>query len=398
MKKTFSIRFIERQPELDEYCHELAQANRIALDTEFIGEGLYYPKLCLIQVATDFNATVALIDPLQGLQFDEFIRILSNSEVELVFHAARQDIDILTGQLHVNIHRLFDTQVAAAFLGYGDQPALTRLMMSELGIKIEKGERFTDWSIRPLSQAQLEYAAMDVAHLIEIRNRLEQQLLAKHRWGWFYEESVQILARDRSVDESELWRRVSDRRGLKRRELGILQELALLREHTAQHWNKPREYVIPDRVMVQVSRTNIHSEQDLKTLRGWRAPNDSKFLQAILQTIDKAKAKPEDEYPREEFGTAMPVEASAVSDLLSAWLKIVSERIGVSSPLLAVRAELDAVSRWGFERKGSNPPPVRFVEGWRLEVLGKNLLEIASGKKSIGLFSDQEDVLSIGRK
>ena len=399
MKKTTSYVWVDEPQAVRDLAVRLAGALRVALDTEFIGEGLYYPKLCLVQIAAAALPAVNLLDPVADVDLRPVMRTLAQADCEIVMHAPRQDVEVLHQQYGLRFPHLFDTQVASAFLGYGDQPSLPLLLHDVLHIVTSKGERFTNWAQRPLSDAQLEYAAADVAWLLPLRVRLAEQLSARGRMQWFDDEMAQLAEVDFTIrDDRELWRRVSDRRGLKRRGLAILRELAATRERLAREANKPRESIAPDRLLLQLAHTAPASERELPRLRNWKPPA-TQTVNALIAAVQRGVETPEADLPEEERGSMPPPEAGALSDLLAAWLKIVASREQIASPLLALRSELDALARWSIETGGrAEPPPLRFLAGWRYEFVGRDLTDIALGRKAIGLHDEPQSVIALKRQ
>ncbi len=394
VKETTGYDWINSQPQLAALIEQLASVKRIALDTEFIGEGVYMPRLCLIQITADNLVVPALVDPLANLDWKGLAKIFADEKIEKVLHSPRQDLEIVHQVFGVVLKPVFDTQLAAAFLGYGDQPALARMLLDELGVVHEKGERYTDWAVRPLSNGQLVYAAQDVADLLRLRDQLAEKLKAAKRYDWFLEESVTANRSEVFIrNDDDAWQRVGDKRGLRRKELIVLRSLAAMRERLARNANRPREYIIADRIIVQLARSQPQNEADLSRMRGWKGANAA-TIEAILEAIQDGRSR-NDLVISDDNGTAPTLETMALADLLAAWVKVISQRKLIAGSLLAVRSEIDAFARWGAETPTKPMPPVRFTKGWRWEFLGKDLASLATGKKTIGLSSDSEHVLSI---
>ncbi len=386
--------WIDTDAGLRSVVDRISTVKYIGLDTEFIGEGVYFPKLCLVQLFAETLEAPVLLDPLANLDITPLKNLLQDDSIEKIIHSPRQDLEVFYQTYGITLKPVFDTQLAASFLGYGDQPALARLLRDELDKTHEKMERYTDWSARPLSEAQCRYAAMDVLDLLSLRNRLYDQLVTANRCDWFFEES-QIAHRTEVYirNDDDAWQRVGDKRGLRRKELIVLRELSALRERVARHYNKPREYIISDRMIVQLARSIPRNEAELSRVRSWKGASQDLVAQ-ILDAIRVGLTRTDFIAP-DEGSRAPSWEAVAMADLLASWVKVISQRTMIAGSLLAVRSELDAFARWGVENPEHPMPPVRLTKGWRWEFLGKDLAAIAKGEKSIGLNAHNDQVLGI---
>ena len=361
----------------------------VAVDTEFMRENTYWPELCLVQIATPDEA--AAIDPqADGLNLDPLLDlIVENDKVLKVFHAGGQDLEIvhnLTGKVPVP---LFDTQIAAMALGYGEQIGYSNLVESVLGHNLDKGARFTDWSRRPLDKRQLDYAIADVTHLSTIFPKLVNKLMKTGRGAWLDEE-MERLADPSSFffPPEEAWKRLK----LPSRNpavLGRLKALAGWRETEARAKNLPRGRIIKDDTLNDLAGHPPKTQEDLGKVRGlsagWRNNDIGARLMAAL-----AKAEPlvPDDVPdREPKRPGLTKDAALVSDLLKLLLKIRSKEAGVAAKLIARSDELEALAAGVRDR-------LNILSGWRFDEFGRDALDLVEGR--IG-FATENGKLKLSR-
>lgn len=358
------------------FCADAANAPYITVDTEFLRERTYYAKLCLIQVAYpgkgDENAV--LVDPMvEGLSLDPLLELFSNVEVVKVFHAARQDLEIFQVDYGVLPAPLFDTQVAAMVCGFGEQVGYETLVRKIARASLDKTSRFTDWSRRPLSNAQKTYALADVTHLRGIYEHLSAELEKSGRKAWV-EEEISILTDPETylVDPDFAWQRVKTRTH-SGKFLAIVRELARFRESYAQTKNVPRSRVFKDDALVEIASTKPASMEELGRSRLlMREARKGDVASGILEAIKAGQATKPEDFPVSKKSSEKLQVNSALADLLRVLLKAKSEEAGVAQKLIATSAELDQIAAGIYD--------VPSLKGWRGEVFGADAMQLVEGK------------------
>uniref|UniRef100_A0A9E8CTW9 Ribonuclease D n=1 Tax=Bosea sp. NBC_00436 TaxID=2969620 RepID=A0A9E8CTW9_9HYPH len=356
-------------------CDRLATHPFVTVDTEFLRETTYYPKLCLIQLASPDEAV--LIDPLSpDLDLAPFFGLMVNENVVKVFHAARQDLEIVWLLGRVLPHPLFDTQVAAMVCGYGDSVGYEQLANDLAKARIDKSSRFTDWSRRPLTEAQLSYAESDVTHLRDIYLALKADLDASGRESWVAEEmSVLTSPATYEVKPENAWQRLKGRIR-KPRELPNLMEIAAWREREAQTRDVPRQRVLKDDALMDIVQRGPRSVEALAELRS--VPNGferSRNGAEVLAAIERAAALDPKTLPRLERERGRPTNA-AVLDLLKVLLKAVADAERVAPKIIASSDDLDAIA-------SDDLADVPALHGWRRGVFGEKALALKNGSLSL---------------
>lgn len=356
-------------------CHRLAQADYVAVDTEFMRENSYWPELCLIQIADQTEA--AAIDPMApGIDLQPLLDLLVNNEDVLkVFHAGGQDIEIVYNLTGKTPHPLFDTQVAAMALGQGEQIGYQNLVETYLGIAVDKGARFTDWSRRPLDKRQIEYAIGDVTHLSTIFPRMLERLRRTGRGAWLDQEMERIADPENYRNDPEAaWQRVRIQ-GRKPEVLGRLKALARWRELEAQNKDLPRGRIVKDETLADLAGSPPRKQADLAKVRGLSAAWASNDIGArMMAALDGAKPLAADEMPvRDDRKPGLGKDGALVADLLKLLLKIRARDIDVASKLLARSEELEALA--AGQRAG-----LAILEGWRYDQFGKDALALVEGR------------------
>jgi ribonuclease D len=356
-------------------CTRLAQADFITVDTEFMRESTYWPELCLIQVA-DVNEAAA-IDPLApGLDMKPLLDLLvDNDDVLKVFHAGGQDLEIVYNLTGKTPHPLFDTQVAAMALGQGEQIGYSNLVDSWLGIQVDKGARFTDWSRRPLDERQVDYAIGDVTHLARIFPLMLERLRKTGRGGWLDQEMERLGDPANYVNDPELaWKRVRIP-GRKPEVLGRLKALARWREMEAQAKDLPRGRIVKDETLADLASHPPRRQGDLAKVRGLSATwagND--IGNRLMMALESAQPLPDDEMPpRDDRKPGLGKDGALVADLLKLLLKIRARDIDVASRLLARADELEALA--AGVRTG-----LPMLQGWRFDQFGQDALDLVEGR------------------
>ncbi|MDO5657478.1 MAG: ribonuclease D [Paracoccus sp. (in: a-proteobacteria)] len=377
------------------FCDQARNQAYMTVDTEFLRERTYYSKLCLIQLAlppaSDAGAKdgpAVLVDPLApGISLAPLYEIFADQNVVKVFHAARQDLEIFFHDAGFFPQPLFDTQVAAMVCGFGEQVGYETLVRKIARANLDKSSRFTDWSQRPLSQAQREYALADVTHLRAIYEFLAAQIEKTGRGAWVDEEIAVLTDPETYITRpDEAWQRVRTRSGSPRF-LAIVRELARFRENYAQSRNIPRSRVFKDDALIELASTKPGSEAELGRsrllLREGRKPE---IAAGILAAVKAGLEHPDPpRVPKEVPG--QPGNA-ALSDLLRVLLKAKADAAGVAPKLIASSAELDAIAT------GARDVPS--LAGWRADVFGKDALRLAEGKIALSAVGGAVRIVETG--
>ncbi|CAK7255239.1 Ribonuclease D [Shinella sp. WSC3-e] len=371
------MQIIETTAALAEACETLARSEYLTIDTEFLRETTFWPELCLIQLAGP--ETEVIVDPLaKGLDLAPFYALMANPAVLKVFHAARQDIEIIVNRGDLIPHPIFDTQVAAMVCGFGDSVSYDQLVQKIKGVHIDKSSRFTDWSRRPLTEKQLEYALADVTHLRDVYLALKEKLEAAGRSLWLTEEMAVLEARETyDLHPDDAWRRLK-MRVKKPIELAVLQKVAAWREREARGRNVPRSRILKDDTIYEIAQQQPADAEALARLRtipkGWER---SQSGAALLEAINEALAIPKTDLPRLPRQAHVPEGAAAASEMLKVLLKIVSEKEGVAAKIIANSDDLEKIAIDG------EAADVAALSGWRRELFGETALNLISGKVAL---------------
>jgi ribonuclease D len=362
--------------ELAEFCQAAAQHAYVTLDTEFLRERTYYSKLCLVQLAMpgEGDENAVLLDPLvEGLSLEPLYELFRNQDVVKVFHAARQDLEIFWVDAQVFPVPLFDTQVAAMVCGFGEQVGYETLVRKIVHQPLDKSSRFTDWSRRPLSDAQKTYALGDVTHLRVIYEHLAAALEKSGRAHWV-EEELKILTNPATYDiaPQDSWRRVKTR-NTSPKFLAIVRELAAFRENHAQTNNVPRNRVFKDEALVELAATKPANGADLGASRLLlREARRGAIADGILEAVARGLNCPADQMPQPDRRREKLQVNPALADLLRVLLKSKTESASVAAKLIATSADLDAIA--------AGLRDVQALTGWRHEVFGADALRLCDGE------------------
>jgi len=359
---------------------KLAKADFITVDSEFIRESTYFPQLCLIQLASPDEAF--LVDPLaEGLDLEPFFALMRNEKVLKIFHSARQDIEIIyhLGQRTIPTP-LFDSQIAAQVLGFGESVAYDQLVSHICGVTIDKSSRFTDWRLRPLSEKQRSYALADVTYLRDVYLYLANELQKTGRTDWLKEEMEALSAPQTYQNPpEEAWRRIKTRR-LGPYEMAILRQLAAWRERQADSRNLPRRRILRDETLLEIAQQQPTSLEALARLRS--LPKGAEMQEFSLDLIDAVKtglaSKPEDApTPKNNNKRLTDAQMSGV-DILKLLLKIMAQKHGVAAKMLASNEDLEKIVLH------SKDAAVKAMQGWRYQLYGQHALSILEGELAIG--------------
>jgi ribonuclease D len=362
---------------LDGFCRDCADAPFVALDTEFLRERTYYAQLCLIQIARPGKGkgNAVLIDALaDGISLAPLFELFERQSIVKVFHAARQDLEIFQVSAGVLPKPFFDTQVAAMVCGYGDQVGYETLVRQIAGANIDKSSRFTDWSHRPLSEAQMAYALADVTHLRQIYEVLAARLQESGRSAWVEEElSVLMDPETYRTEPAEAWMRIKTRSNAPKF-LAALKELARFREELAQKRNVPRNRILKDDALVELAANRPSSVDELgKSRLLLREGRKGEVADGLLAAIAAARSLPPDEIPVPRDTNGRKSGSEALADLLRVLLKARSDAFGVAQRLVASTADLDRIAT-------EDAPDVPALQGWRLQVFGQDALRLKRGE------------------
>ncbi len=376
---------------LADFCARARSHAYVTVDTEFLRERTYYSKLCLVQLAVpgDSEEDAVLLDPLvDGLSLDPLYELFRDTSVVKVFHAARQDLEIFYVEGGVIPAPLFDTQVAAMVCGFGEQAGYETLVRKIADSPLDKSSRFTDWSRRPLSDAQKTYALGDVTHLRVIYEFLADKLEKTGRQGWV-EEELKILTNPETyiARPEEAWKRIKTRTN-SGKFLAVVRELAQFREGYAKDKNVPRTRVYKDEALLELASTKPGSISDLGRSRLLqREARKGEISEGILAAVAAGLACKIEDYPKSTGKRDSLQVNPALADLLRVLLKAKTENVGVASKLIATSAELDAIA--GGNRDG------RVLTGWRAKVFGDDAIRLCDGEIALVAKGNSVDVISI---
>ena len=364
---------ITKSADVADFCAVAAKSDFVTVDTEFVREKTYWPILCLIQVATRDEAVA--IDPLaNGIDLEPLYDLMKNTKVLKVFHSASQDMQIMFNASGGMVEPVFDTQIAAMVSGYGDQPAYATLVQRIVGETIDKRSQMTDWSRRPLTEHQVEYAIGDVTYLTHVYDKLVSELDKSGRVSWAHEEMGHLRNKDLyDVDPRELWRKVRLRRP-SRRALAVLREITEWRELSAQRRDIPKGWVCRDEALAEIALNTPQTPAALERVRGvnerFANGRDGKSL---LEAVRVGLGLPDDECPDPEKGRPPIRGHETLVALLQALLKLRCDENGVAAQMVANRKELDRIAT-------EEEPDVRTLSGWRREIYGNDAIALKRGE------------------
>ncbi len=382
--RRIDYRWIEQQDDLVGLVGELVDQPRYALDTEFHRERTYFPKLALVQVAwrTSDGQQLALIDPL-AVDVKAFEGLFA-SDALCVIHAAQQDLDVLTHAVGSVPVRMFDTQLAAGFTGYGT-PSLVSLLQGEIGVSPAKGDRLTDWLRRPLTDSQCQYAAVDVEYLLEVHERLVAQLAESGRLSWAEDACEELRTRPTSGSApDDAWLRLKDARSLRPSARSVAQSLAAWRERRAMRTDVPVRQVLPDLAILGISQRAPSSVKELSQARGVDDRHSrGGIAEEILEAVQAAKGRPAPSPPPSADDLDRNMRPAV--NLVSAWVSQLARDERLDPALLATRSDIVSFLRGDAD--------ARLATGWRNELVGDGIRRLVNGEA--GLTFDPEGRLRL---
>ncbi len=389
MSDDFQIPLVTTSVELDHLMAHVRSRGRFAFDTEFVSEDTYEPVLCLVQVATDEQ--LAVIDPLAIHDMNPFWDVVTDPAIEVVMHAAGEDLRICRFQTGRVPAKIFDVQIVAGLVGFSYPLSLGNLAAQTVQAILSGGETRTDWRRRPLSSGQLRYALDDVRYLLDIADQLKEQLKQMGREAWAETELASFLGDIASRNEDDRWRKLSGLHTLNRRGLEIARRIAEWRQHDAKRTNRPLRNLLRDDLLVAIAKRQPTSRRDLEALRDFNRPHLIARSEDFLSLIEEAQAVPADQLPehaeRHEEGPGLAMVISLLAATLSRCA--IEHKIAVS--MVGTSSDLKELVRWHIDCENQDHLP-RILTDWRAEVCGKTLLDVLSGKRSLRVVDPEADV------
>ena len=376
--------YISTDDQLAEFCTRASAFDAVAVDTEFLRERTYHPRLCLVQVATPDESVV--IDPLAVKNLAPLAKLFQDPDTVKVFHACSQDMEVLLQALGILPAPIFDTQVAATFLGERLQVSYNGLVQTFCGVNLPKSESLTDWSRRPLTPQQIEYAVDDVRYLIRAYAAMRDRLEELGRLSWVIDEIKPLGDRSHyEVDKREVYKRVKRVTSCTRRQLAIARELAAWRENRAERHNIPRKWVMSDEVLLALTKRAPRDVNDFRSIRGTEQLSENDVAAALV-AIERGARCPADKLPPANHARKAPSsDMESVTDLMYALVRLVAESSGVATAMIASRDDLaDYIE---------HPERSRLREGWRFELLGSRLDDLLSGNMGLTVKDGRVEIL-----
>ena len=375
------IQYIDTPEQLAKLCEQIKKETWLALDTEFLREKTYYPKFCLLQIATP--EWVACVDPIALPKLDVLFEAIYNPAIVKVFHSCRQDLEIFfqwTGQLPSPI---FDTQVAAPLLGFQDNPGYAMLVSSLLSVNLNKAHTRADWSKRPLTEAELEYAADDVIYLCQIYQIMVQKLTALGRIDWLKNDFAELTNPALyTVDPEKAWFKIKGKNKLTGKQLSIIQTLAEWREKTAQAEDRPKSWLLRDELLFDLAKLQPETVPELGNVRGINERAVNRYGKELCQLITAAKNRPPLPLNEKDRSAKKTQQQEAILDILTALVRVRAEENALNPTILASRKDLEELLS-----NGDDECPL--LDGWRYTMAGKELVGLIKGELLLGIDSNK---------
>jgi ribonuclease D len=366
-------------------------AGRLALDTEFMGEGRYRTLLCLVQLAIPASAEraaqderIVVVDPLaEDLDTSPLAEVLADPSVEIVVHAGRQDVALVRRRFQTEVTNVFDTQIAAGFAGLGAQSSYDSLLTEILGLRVAKTASFTRWDARPLSPEQYAYAREDVVHLLELASELQRRLTELGRLQWALEECEPLALSSDERDPDAIFARLPRVGNLAAAARPVARELVAWRERVAAHQDRPVQSVLGDATLMEVAKRRPSSRAELERIRGAGGAASGRLAEDLLAAIRRGRERPPEPPAQLQRGPAPKPDDAPLVALGEALLRTRAREAGLAYELLAARADLQAIV--AAARTGAEEAEVRTLRGWRRELAGAELLELLDGRVSLSV-------------
>lgn len=365
-----------------DFCARHQEENCFYIDTEFVGEESYLPRLEVIQVLA--GNEVAVIDYQAVHDPEPLWSLLHRADSEIVLHSGSQDLALLYFASRRPVTNVFDTQIAAAFLGMGEQPGYADLVNQITGVALAKSQSYSSWSRRPLTEAQISYAADDVRYLPEVYQWLKQELVSLGRLEWVKQAFLQLEdnAAAESTPAEELYLRIKGAGRLDRKDLAVLRELAIWRDEEARSQNRPLQRVLRDEILVHLARQKPKSIPDLRAMRGFPVNQVDRLGPDILAAIKVGQSRPKDEWPSRLEGKPLDPKGQQLSSLLGVLLRIRAAENRIAPSLIASSADLEDLAALGVDAR---PGCLPVLSGWQYELVGRDLLRLVLGELAIGV-------------
>lgn len=380
-------RYVETQTELEALVEDLKGSKILAIDTEFLREKTYYAKLCLIQINN--GSIQAIIDPLSVHDLKVLAPIMTDEGCVKIFHSGSQDIDIIYHVIGVMPTPLFDTQMAAALMGFPLQVGYGPLVHAICGVKLAKADSYTDWSRRPLTDHQLKYALDDVVYLPEMYEYMTSKLEEQGRSTWLADDFVSLADPARyEIDPRDAWRKVKRVSSLSKPQLAVARELAAWREEEARRRNLPRKWIVPDEAIVEVARKSPKSIDRLMEVRGLNSKLTTKAARQVLDAVKRGRACEPADYPELPKRSGGEPQVDGAVELMSAVVEVRAHSNGVAVPVLASH---DDLAKLVHGRRNE----CEVMRGWRYEMVGRELCDVLDGK--LALYIEDGEVKLIQR-
>lgn len=357
------IKLIENIDELKDLSEKLSKVDWVGIDTEFLREKTYYPLLCLIQIHSEIGEWC--IDTIKIEDLSSFSQVICNPKIEKIFHSCRQDLEALDQRIPIAVENLYDTQLAASFCGLGDQMSYAAVVQEVTGVELAKTQTRTDWSARPLSDSQIYYAIDDVRYLVQVRQHMNDQLESMGRLSWHQQECQQILDNaDHKIDPLEVWKRLKGAVKIPVENHGVAKELCVWRETKAQKRDRPREWVVPSRSVVEIATTRPKNLNDLSQVDGMTA---GMVRHVGADILDILQANPPQPLAKPLWQRHLPMDNAQKQTLKIAMktLREIAAEEKISQSILANRSDIESFVLGNRQ--------INLLKGWRYDLAGKKI-------------------------
>ena len=372
--------YIDNDAALARFCVSLDSASYCAIDTEFIRESTYYAELALIQIGS--GELFACVDPLAITDFSPLAELLVKPDILKLFHSCSQDLEILYQKFGAVPAPVFDTQIAAAVLGYNHQISYADLVQQICGVTLEKKYTRANWMRRPLSEDELDYAMDDVRYLLAIYERLHEQLQANRRLSWL-EKDLRALSDPAKyeVDMSQLWKRLKGVQKLKSEKLQIASDLCRWREQVAQRQNRPRRWIVKDDILIEIARHKPASIAELSSIPELADKTVKRHGAELLKIVAQAERVDSAQWPHHDKMGSLNTQQQALGDCLMAMCRVIADENDIALATLVLRKDIDSL----ILKQNSS----RLTQGWRFAMAGEKLLQFIHGQSTISVDNDQ---------